>query len=230
MRSTDTFGEKVLDFYKSLPIPNIARFNLNVINPHANKEVWDYINNFYAKFYNDNRKRIFIFGINPGRFGSGITGIPFTDPIVLEKQCEIGNTLTKRKELSSSFLYGCIDAFGGTKKFFEKFYLTAISPIGFTKQGKNYNYYDDNKFFNSLRPFLIDTTEQQISFGANKDAVIILGTGKNLKAFESINNEKSFFKKIYALEHPRYIMQYKKNKIDQYIEKYISTFKKALLK
>jgi len=33
---------------------------------------------FYKKYYNDNNPRFLILGINPGRFGAGVTGIPFT--------------------------------------------------------------------------------------------------------------------------------------------------------
>jgi hypothetical protein len=40
---------------------------------------------FYQKYYADNKKRSLIIGINPGRFGAGVTGIPFTDPIRLKR-------------------------------------------------------------------------------------------------------------------------------------------------
>jgi len=32
---------------------------------------------FYHKYYNDYNSRLLILGINPGRFGGGLTGIPF---------------------------------------------------------------------------------------------------------------------------------------------------------
>jgi len=35
---------------------------------------------------------------------------------------------------------------------------------------------------------------------------------------------KAFFKKIVALEHPRFIMQYKAKLKQQYIDKYIEAF------
>ncbi len=41
--------------------------------------------------------RYLILGINPGRFGGGITGIPFTDPIRLQNICGIENDFQKNK-------------------------------------------------------------------------------------------------------------------------------------
>ena len=38
-----------------------------------------------------------IFGINPGRFGAVLPGIPFTDPIRLKKECGIDNHLPKNR-------------------------------------------------------------------------------------------------------------------------------------
>jgi len=37
------------------------------------------IREFYTKFYSDCKPRQLVLGINPGRFGAGATGIPFTD-------------------------------------------------------------------------------------------------------------------------------------------------------
>ncbi len=61
---------------------------VEVLNPYLDDEVMKLCKIFYDKYYNDDRGRVFIVGINPGRFGAGITGIPFTDPVVLEKIVE----------------------------------------------------------------------------------------------------------------------------------------------
>ena len=225
---TKTFSERALDFYSRIQTPNLTRFSVKIINPFQNENSREYVKRFYKKFYSDSRKRIFVFGINPGRFGSGITGVPFTDPVALEKYCGIGNDLQKRKEMSSEFVYKCISAFGGSEKFFGQFYLTALSPVGFTKRGTNYNYYDDPDFLKCTRPFLVASIKDQIGFGADMNAVIIFGSGKNSKVFEDINKEHGFFHNIYVLEHPRYVMQYKRKDIVKYISKYMDTFERAL--
>ena len=91
-------------------------------------------NSFYTKYYSDNNKRILLLGINPGRFGGGVTGIPFTDPVRLEKVCGIKNDFQKKQELSSVFIYEMIEAYGGAEKFYKQFYISAVSPLGFVKQ------------------------------------------------------------------------------------------------
>ncbi|SFV68072.1 hypothetical protein MNB_SV-10-1583 [hydrothermal vent metagenome] len=58
---------------------------------------------FYLKDYDDENPRTLLLGINPGRNGAGVTGIGFTDPILLEEKCGIANTLEKRSELSGFF-------------------------------------------------------------------------------------------------------------------------------
>ena len=60
----------------------------------------------------------------------------------------------------------------------------------------------------------------QIGFGAKREKAIILGK-KNAKYFMPINEEYKFFKNIVVLDHPRYIMQYRLKKIENYISKYL---------
>lgn len=223
-----TFGSRAFDFYCNLTLPTNLPKNLIAINPVSNNETKVYVEKFFSAFFNDNRKRVFVLGINPGRFGSGMTGVTFTDPIALEKYCKIKNSLPKRGELSSKFIYMFIDEWGGAKKFYSDFFLSAVSPIGFTKNGLNYNYYDDKILLQEIMPFIIKTLRNQNSFGA-KEVVIILGSGKNMNFFTKLNDEYHFFKKIYALPHPRYIMQYKRKYIKDYLKEYSAIFSHALL-
>lgn len=162
-----------------------------------------------------------IIGINPGRFGGGITGIPFTDPIRLKNKCGIDNTWAQRQELSSLFIYDVINAYGGTKKFYKNFYITAVSPLGFTRHGKNLNYYDNKELQKSIKKFVIECMNKQLQFGINKEIAFCLGDGKNYKYLSKLNEEVKFFERIIPLSHPRFIMQYKLKKKDEYIQSYI---------
>jgi len=72
-----------------------------------------------------------LLGINPGRFGSGTTGVSFTDPIKLEKYCGIRNDLVKKAELSADFIYAMIIAYGGLESFYNRFFISSVSPLGF---------------------------------------------------------------------------------------------------
>jgi len=144
---------------------------LRVLDAHQREDVREVCRSFYKKYYSDNNKRHLLLGINPGRFGGGVTGIPFTDPIRLEKVCGINPAFAgqKKQELSSVFIYDMIDAFGGAEKFYKQFYFSAVSPLGFIKNGKNLNYYDDKDLLRDIQPFIIDCLYKQISFGIETD-------------------------------------------------------------
>lgn len=223
-----TFANKAVEFYRTLTPPRIPSARIQVINPHGNPNILRYAETFFNKFFDDTNDRIFVFGINPGRFGSGATGIPFTDSTALENSCGIPNSLEKRRELSSQFIYRFIDSWGGTSPFYKHFFLTAVSPIGFLCDGTNYNYYDDPVLLAAVRPFLIATIETQLAFGARRRAAIVLGTGKNQRRFNALNQERRFFQKVYALEHPRFIMQYRGKHVSKYQEQYQRVFAEAL--
>lgn len=222
-----TFGERVIRFFESLHLPKNLPHDVEVVYPYKHADVQQAVKDFYRTFFNDKKQRVFVLGINPGRFGSGMTGVPFTDPVALASNCGIGNSFKKRRELSSEFVYKCIDAYGGPKMFYTDFFVSAISPIGFVRDGKNYNYYDDSHVCDMLHPFIIETLREQISFGA-KPTVILLGTGKNQKYFTEINSKHNFFDTVLAVEHPRYIMQYKRKNVNAYVQKYMGVFSQAL--
>jgi hypothetical protein len=219
-RSHMNFSTKVIKYLLNLQNPAQLTNNIETLNPYITDEVQYVVTSFYKKFYSDENERLFIFGINPGRFGGGLTGISFTDPVVLRELCGIENDLSNRKELSSQFVYNVVEKFGGTKKFFSKIFLTAIYPFAIIKNGKNYNYYDEKLLSKKLRPEIIKNINSQIGFGARKNLVILLGK-KNAEFFTEINKEHKFFQRISVLEHPRYIMQYQLKKIDDFVKKYI---------
>ena len=225
-----TFGDRVFDFYKNIGLADHLPTGVEVMNPYETPQVIRYVQLFLKKYFSDKQKRVFVFGINPGRFGAGLTGVTFTDPIALEKFCGIKNDLLKKRELSSEFIYQFIEHWGGVEKFYKDFFLTAVSPLGFVLNGKNYNYYDDPKLFRVLKPFIVKTLRCQLAFGAIPHAAILLGAGKNHKMFTELNREYSFFKEIYALDHPRFIMQYRRRMLPDYLKKYSDVFSLALPK
>jgi hypothetical protein len=222
-----TFGEKVLEFYKRLDISNNEiPDDIEVLHPMKDAQVQKLNELFYTKYYNDDDKRIFLIGINPGRFGGGVTGIPFTDPIHLEEVLKIKNSLPKRHELSSRFVYQVIERIGGADIFFRKCYLTAVSPLGFILNGKNINYYDSRKLSDYLENKFIYWLQQQLSFGANTEVAFSLGRGRNFNFLESINKKHRLFKQIVALPHPRWVMQYRYPTRSEFIDFYLEQLDK----
>jgi len=197
------------------------------MNPYRDGHAQEYLGTFLKRYFDDEEPRTLIFGINPGRFGAGVTGIAFTDPVALADFCGIANQEPRRRELSSVFIYDMIGALGGVEAFYRRFFLTAISPLGFTRRGVNLNYYDDRALERAVTPFIARTIEQQIGFGGRRDRAIVLGTGENLRFVRAVNDKHRFFSEVVGLEHPRFIMQYRRKQLTAYIRKYAEVLGKT---
>ena len=101
-----TFADKVIAFNKSLDFNGKLPKGISIMNPFKEEEnVLKISSLFYKKYYNDTNRRYLILGINPGRFGGGLTGIPFTDPKRLEKYCNIKYSSHRAHEPSSDFVF-----------------------------------------------------------------------------------------------------------------------------
>ncbi len=212
-----TFADRILDFYQKLSLDEKLPDGIQVMNPYLQKETLQVCKAFYQKFYNDNKTRRIILGINPGRFGAGVTGIPFTDPIRLETSCGIDHALEKKPELSSDFIYRLIENMGGPQIFYKYYYIGAVSPLGFVKNGKNYNYYDDRQLEHSLKPFIVRNLVRQMALGIETQKCFCLGNGKNFAYLQRLNQELKLFGEIIPLPHPRWVMQYRRKQLDHYL-------------
>jgi hypothetical protein len=226
-----TFADKVICFNKQLEYTGAALPpGIRIMNPFREYGQTIPISElFYHKYYNDNNPRHIILGINPGRFGGGLTGIPFTDPKRLKTECGIDYDGKATHEPSSVFVYEMIHAYGGVEAFYNKLYINSLCPLGFTTvdgkgKEKNYNYYDSKPLANAVHGFIVDNIRKQISLGVITDVCFCFGTGKNESYLRKLNEEYRFFKKIIALEHPRFIMQYKTASKQFYIDKYLAAF------
>lgn len=222
-----TFAEKILAFYDNLRATPKIPEGIHTMNPYTDEKVMELCEQFYEKYYGDASGRIAVLGINPGRFGGGVTGIPFTDPIKLGEECGVDNNLDKKPELSSTFIYRMINAYGGTRDFYGRFFIGAVCPLGFTREGKNLNYYDDKQLLKNLKGFISEKLKEQVGLGLSEKVCICLGEGKNFKYLQELNSKNKFFNEIIALPHPRYIMQYKRKELDSHIERYLEALGKA---
>ena len=227
-----TFATRAIAYYNTLEAPVNLPPGVGVINPYPQPDVRQIVSEFYSKFYADNRPRVFVLGINPGRFGAGVTGISFTTPQNLRRYCGIDTTLRDTPELSSRFIYQVVEAFGGAQEFYSKFFLSSLFPLALTKDsgnGKplNYNFYDDRVTTNVLWPFITDAIRTQTAFGHDRRVAVSLGQ-KNETYLRRLNDEHGFFDRIVALDHPRYILQYKSKDVALYLERYIATLHDCL--
>ena len=228
----ETFADKIIAFNRTLDFDGKLPEGINIMNPfRENNQILPISSSFYQKFYNDYHTRHLILGINPGRFGAGVTGVPFTDTKRLNDPCGIAYSGKVTHEPSSVFVYEVIEAYGGVHEFYNDFYINSVFPLGFTisdgtGKEKNFNYYDSKELTAAIYHFSIENIRKQIGLGIETDICYCFGTGKNEQFLVSINKEYGFFKKIIALEHPRFVMQYKSKSKQEFIDKYIQAFKK----
>lgn len=224
------FAEKVVSFCRELEFHGTLPDGISIMNPfRENGNVLPLVTEFYTRYYSDNNPRFMIIGINPGRFGAGLTGIPFTDTVRLKEKCGLTLPGIRSYETSSVFVYDLIERYGGPALFYYDFYVTAVSPLGFTATGPkgrqvNYNYYDSRELSDAVTGFAVDSIKKQLEFGIRREVCFCLGTGKNYSYLSKLNAEHHFFETIEPLDHPRFIMQYRLKMKDEYIEEYVKKF------
>lgn len=222
-----TFADRAIPYYHSLAAPTHLPPGVGVLNPYTDPVVRQLVSSFYTTFFNDSRPRVFMLGINPGRFGAGVTGISFTTPQNLRRYCGIDSPFTDTPELSSRFIYQVVEALGGAKAFYSHFFLTSLFPLALTKGGKNYNFYDDRQTTETLWPAITETVQTQLTFGSQRAIAVCLGR-KNEGYLRRLNEQQGFFNEIVTLDHPRYILQYKSKDLSRYLDQYIRTLAHCL--
>lgn len=225
-----TFGERIIEYNRNLQYTGSLPSGFRVLNPYFdNPETMEVMGKFYKKFYNDSTKRKFLIGINPSRHGAGVTGVPFTDTKRLDAVCGIKMKSARTHEVSSVFMYEMIEAFGGPKSFYKEFYINSPFPLAIVRAAKggvflNANYYDDEKLFEMVKEFMVESLKNHISMGVDTSEVYVLGK-KNADFLEKINKEEKLFGRMIPLEHPRFIQQYKSKEKQLYIDKYLMALK-----
>ena len=223
----NSFNQKLVKIDKQIKI-NLPQ-NYKLMNPFAQGIALDLSREFYNKFYSDQKHRTLILGINPGRHGAGLTGIPFTDSKHLENVLQINSKWLKSYEPSAFFIYKMIEKYGGVKKFYTNFYINSPLPLGLLKKQAsgsfvNANYYDTKALLVSSQPLIDYAMSYYQKMSLNREVVYCLGQGKNYHYLKKQNTITKYFKQIIPLAHPRYIVQYKSKFIDNYIDDYLAKF------
>lgn len=216
-----TIADKIIHFCHSLATPDNLPDDVVVMNPYKDEKASLVARTFYQKFYNDENPRYMLLGINPGRYGAGVTGVPFTDPIRLQKSCGIPNSFDQKPELSSRFIYDVVHAYGGPSAFYGTFYFSAISPLGFVKNDRNLNYYDIPDWKKLFESYAVGCIREQLKFPVRSDVVYCIGQGQNLKFLTYLNEKYGFFGAIKTVPHPRWVMQYRLKRKDEFIMQYL---------
>ena len=98
----------------------------------------------------------------------------------------------------------------------------SLTPLhlGFVREGKNLNYYDLPELQNSWEGFMADCLRKQMAFESVSNVGFVLGQGKNFKFLQDLNSRHHFFEELEILPHPRWVMQYRLKRIDEFLNEY----------
>ena len=217
------FPARLLRLLSTFPLPAAPLpLAVEVRNSFHAAEVRAILGEFAQNFYAADAPRVGIFGINPGRFGGGRTGVAFTDPVALRDNCGIAHSLPRqRRELSSEFVYKFITELGGPAEFYQHFFLSSVYPLELTKDGKNYNYYDAPALIKALWPDMrLSLTRQVEELGLRRDVAVSLGR-RNGEFLRKLNEELGLFERIEVLDHPRFLMQYRRKLLPESVARYV---------
>ncbi len=217
------FAQTISRFLTTLDLGVKLPKGFGVLDPYQDPEVRRVVRSFAETYYAGDHPRTAIWGINPGRFGAGVTGLSFTDPYALTDILGMQTTIEGRRELSAEFVWMVIEAYGGAEKFYHDFFVSALSPLGFIKDGKNINFYDDARFQKAIEPRIIEWVREQQGAGLHADRCIVLGTGKLKDVMEKKLRPYLDYEHVDYLEHPRFIMQYRRKRVGEYVDKYVET-------
>ncbi|HET9747313.1 MAG TPA: uracil-DNA glycosylase family protein [Chitinophagaceae bacterium] len=229
-------SEKLIGFYKELQPPANLPKGIEVLFPQKDPLVIEIVGTFFRKYFNDDRPRGLLLGINPGRYGAGLTGVNFTAPKQLKEYCKIDHHLKLSSELSAEFIYEMIMAYGGVQKFYQDWCIGSVCPLGFTASsnpskvgasGRNMNYYDDKELAQAVTPFIIQCINKQVAMGFKTNKCFCIGGEKNFKFLLALNHEYKWFEEIVPLPHPRFILQYRRKQKDFHIHQYLSALRFA---
>ena len=218
---SDSFGKKLAAFLSTVRIPVQLPNEIVAMDTLQRPSVQRVVGEFCERYYTGSHLRKAVWGINPGRFGAGMTGLSFTDPHMLA-ELGIQSDIVGRRELSAEFIENVIDECGGASKFYQHAFLGAVCPVGLMLNDKNINFYDDAKLEHDIAPFNQHCMSTITSFGLRTDKCVVLGTGKFKQVFERRYRTGTGYQEVTYLEHPRFVMQYRRKRMKEYIDRYVN--------
>lgn len=226
--ASKSFGQFVETFLTTLSIDGSLPEGIEILYPYASDEVRRVVHEMCRRYYSSNGPRIGIWGINPGRFGAGLTGLAFTDPWAVENDLGIATSITGRREMSAEFMSKVVTVYGGPQAFYRDVFMTALSPLGFIRDGVNINFYDEPALEKVMTPQIINWIMTTFDAGVGREATILLGSGKLRNFMEKKVRQHVAVTEVIYLDHPRYIMQYRRSQIDEYVRLYVDTIRSCV--
>lgn len=196
---------RYLDDYAFLSA--LGRENICVLsNFLSHRQVMD---DFWRRFYPEELPRQVICGLNPGRLGAGLTGVPFTDFKTLSRW--MPSVERQDTEPSAQFFAQVVEAVG-VEAFFRRFYVTNVSAVGYVKDGRNLNYHD-------LPADALEVAERRFVEEmeiVRPQRIIALGRQVERSIKKLIPNVV-----VTYLPHPAWVSTYRKAAQHNWIERYL---------
>ncbi|WP_165929509.1 uracil-DNA glycosylase family protein [Pseudocnuella soli] len=217
----ETWAKFLRQYYLQLQPPRPLPNGIEWLYPQQHAEVQETSRRFFDRYFADKGKRTLMLGINPGRFGAGVTGVNFTAPRQLTQICGIDHPFKNQSELSAEFIYDMIAAYGGPTHFHKDVFIGSVCPLGFVQGGKNLNYYDDKALLQTVEPFIIDSIQQLVDFRVHRKRCVCIGGEKNYKHLLRWNAQHQWFDEIVPVPHPRFVMQYRRRQKAEFIDQYL---------
>jgi Domain of unknown function (DUF4918) len=223
-----TVGDCISEWLRTVRLEIDLPEGYSVMTPYDTVEVRSILEQFAKRYQHDDRPRLGLWGINPGRFGAGVTGLSFTDPYALVHQLDINTSLQGRRELSAEFISAVIDAYGGAAPFYRDVVLTAFSPLGFVQNSVNINFYDHRGLEQAIVPFVLRHIEAMAKAHVRTDTFVVLGVGKLRRFAEKYVIPVVKPSCVVYLDHPRFIMQYRRKFMTDYVQRYLDVISSAV--
>lgn len=224
--SGTSLADRLIAFYRHVRLDAVLPQGFAVMNPFASEpRVQATVEAFYRRFCDDSRPRRVLLGINPGRHGGGVTGIPFTDPKRLSADCGLPWDGPASHEPSSVFFYDMIRARGPAADFYSRYLSFPVSPLGYLREktpGRwvNANYYDDPALLAAATPFITASLDALVTWPVDRSVGFVLGLGPNLQTLSRLNARHRWFDRLVGLAHPRFVLQYRSKDKERYIAHY----------
>lgn len=214
-----TVSNEIIEFYKNFRPPNSLPAEIEIHNPFGDPKRKHLIEEFCQKYYNDNIPRTHLIGINPSRLAKTSTGINYTDGYALKNYCGIENDFSESRELTSRFFYMVVEKFGGAGKFYDSTLAWAMMPLSVTKESQYKNYYERDVKEHVAR--IVSENVAWLSALPSNGKAVVIGIGENKRHFSELEGSPFTYGETIFLPHPRWIMQYKQDQIDKYVDEYI---------
>lgn len=153
-----------------------------------------------------------ILGLNPGRSGAGLTGIPFLDFRSLANLLPDTPLPRNDTEPSANFFHRVVQNVG-VEKFYRTFYVSNVAAVGFLRDGKNCNYPE----LPTAAQRVIE--ERFLAEMAQLQPKRIIALGREVEAtVQRLFPDDSV--RISHLPHPSWIMTYRLREAQSWVRRY----------